>query len=92
LRPVAGTLEDSHALLAIADVASPHERCLSRRSGPSSSATAHVFFGRALLALYDALGRILIAPAEASAGAMLALIGGPYLVRVIRQRKPFEEA
>lgn len=50
------------------------------------------FFGGALLALCDALGRILIAPAEIPAGAMLALIGGPYLVWVVRQRKPLEEA
>jgi len=50
------------------------------------------FFGGALLALCDALGRVLIAPAEIPAGAMLALIGGPYLVWVVRQRKPLEEA
>ena len=50
------------------------------------------FLGGALLALCDALGRILIAPAEIPAGAMLALIGGPYLVWVVRQRKPLEEA
>jgi ABC-type Fe3+-siderophore transport system permease subunit len=49
------------------------------------------FFGGALLALCDALGRVLIAPAEIPAGAMLALIGGPYLVWVVRQRKPLEE-
>jgi iron complex transport system permease protein len=48
--------------------------------------------GGALLALCDALGRILIAPAEIPAGAMLALIGGPYLVWVVRQRKPLEDA
>jgi iron complex transport system permease protein len=50
------------------------------------------FFGGTLLALCDAIGRILIAPAEIPAGAMLALVGGPYLVWVIRQRKPLEEA
>ena len=43
-------------------------------------------FGGALLALCDALGRIVMAPAELPAGAVLALIGGPYLVWVIRQR------
>jgi hypothetical protein len=90
LRPVAGTLEDSHAFLAIADVA-PHERCWSRRSGSSSSATEHIFLGGAL-ALCKALGRILIAPAEIPAVAMLALIGDPYLIWVMCQRKPFEEA
>ncbi len=49
------------------------------------------FFGGALLAFCDALGRIVIPPSEIPAGAVLALIGGPYLVWVIRQRVPVEE-
>jgi iron complex transport system permease protein len=49
------------------------------------------FFGGALLAFCDALGRIIMPPAEIPAGAVLALIGGPYLVWVIRQRIPVEE-
>jgi iron complex transport system permease protein len=49
------------------------------------------FFGGALLALCDAVGRIVIPPAEIPAGAVLALIGGPYLVWAIRQRRPSEE-
>jgi iron complex transport system permease protein len=49
------------------------------------------FFGGALLAFCDALGRVVMAPAEIPAGAVLALIGGPYLVWVIRQRVPVEE-
>ena len=49
------------------------------------------FFGGALLAFCDALGRIVIPPAEIPAGAILAIIGGPYLVWVIRQRVPVEE-
>jgi iron complex transport system permease protein len=49
------------------------------------------FFGGALLAFCDALGRIIMPPAEIPAGAVLALIGGPYLVWVIRQRIPLEE-
>lgn len=47
--------------------------------------------GGALLALCDALGRVAIPPMELPAGAVLALIGGPYLVWVIRQRTPVEE-
>jgi iron complex transport system permease protein len=47
--------------------------------------------GGALLALCDAIGRIAMPPAELPAGAVLALIGGPYLVWVIRQRMPAEE-
>jgi len=47
--------------------------------------------GGALLALCDAIGRVIIPPAEIPAGAVLALIGGPYLVWIIRQRTPLEE-
>jgi iron complex transport system permease protein len=46
--------------------------------------------GGALLALCDAVGRIVVPPAELPAGAVLALIGGPYLVWVIRRRTPAE--
>jgi len=42
--------------------------------------------GGALLAACDALGRIVMAPAEVPAGAIMAIIGGPYLVWVLRQR------
>ena len=49
------------------------------------------FLGGALLALCDTIGRIVIPPAELPAGAVLALIGGPYLVWIIRQRAPAEE-
>jgi iron complex transport system permease protein len=47
--------------------------------------------GGALLALCDAVGRIVIPPMELPAGAVLALIGGPYLVWIIRQRTSREE-
>ncbi|GGH00958.1 FecCD family ABC transporter permease [Silvibacterium dinghuense] len=47
--------------------------------------------GGALLALCDAIGRIVMPPAELPAGAVVALIGGPYLVWIIRQRTPAEE-
>lgn len=42
--------------------------------------------GGALLASCDSLGRVLLAPAEIPAGAIMALLGGPYLVWLVRQR------
>jgi iron complex transport system permease protein len=42
--------------------------------------------GGILLASCDALGRIVMAPSEIPAGAVMAIIGGPYLVWVLRQR------
>jgi iron complex transport system permease protein len=42
--------------------------------------------GGVLLASCDAIGRIVMAPAEVPAGAIMAIIGGPYLVWVLRQR------
>ncbi len=44
------------------------------------------FLGGTLLAVCDAIGRVVVPPAEIPAGAVLALIGGPYLVWVIRGR------
>lgn len=43
-------------------------------------------FGGALLATCDTVGRLVIPPNEIPAGAVLALLGGPYLVWLIRQR------
>jgi iron complex transport system permease protein len=43
-------------------------------------------FGGLLLAVCDALSRVIIAPAEIPAGAMTAFIGGPYLVWLVRRR------
>lgn len=40
--------------------------------------------GGVLLASCDALGRVLLAPAEIPAGAITAFIGGPYLIWIIR--------
>jgi iron complex transport system permease protein len=48
------------------------------------------FLGGTLLALCDTIGRIVIPPAELPAGAVLALIGGPYLVWIIRRRAAVE--
>lgn len=44
------------------------------------------FLGGVLLAGCDALGRVVLAPAEIPAGAITACIGGPYLVWLVRQR------
>jgi iron complex transport system permease protein len=44
------------------------------------------FLGGVLLASCDAIGRVLLAPAEIPAGAITACIGGPYLVWLVRQR------
>jgi iron complex transport system permease protein len=41
--------------------------------------------GGALLASCDALGRVLLAPAEIPAGAITAFVGGPHLVWVVRK-------
>jgi iron complex transport system permease protein len=42
--------------------------------------------GGVLLAACDSLGRVLVAPAEIPAGAMMAVLGGPYLVWLVRHR------
>jgi iron complex transport system permease protein len=42
--------------------------------------------GGVLLACCDTIGRVLLAPAELPAGAVLAIIGGPYLVWLVRKR------
>ncbi len=44
------------------------------------------FFGGVLLAACDALGRVILAPAEIPAGAITACIGGPYLMWLLRRR------
>lgn len=43
------------------------------------------FLGGALLASCDAVGRVVLAPAEVPAGAITALIGGPHLVWLVRR-------
>jgi iron complex transport system permease protein len=42
--------------------------------------------GGILLAGSDAIGRVVAAPSEIPAGAVMAILGGPYLVWVLRQR------
>lgn len=44
------------------------------------------FLGGILLASCDAIGRIALAPAEVPAGVILALLGGPYLIWLVRER------
>jgi iron complex transport system permease protein len=45
-----------------------------------------LLLGGVLLACCDTIGRIAMAPAELPAGAVMALIGGPYLVWLVRRR------
>ena len=45
-----------------------------------------LFLGGVLLAGCDTIGRIVLAPAELPAGAVMALVGGPYLVWLVRRR------
>jgi iron complex transport system permease protein len=42
--------------------------------------------GGVLLAICDAVGRVVLSPAEVPAGVTLALLGGPYLVWLVRKR------
>jgi iron complex transport system permease protein len=42
--------------------------------------------GGVLLAGCDAIGRVIVAPSEIPAGAVMAILGGPYLIWVLRQR------
>lgn len=42
--------------------------------------------GGVLLAFCDAVGRVVLSPAEVPAGVILALLGGPYLVWLVRER------
>jgi iron complex transport system permease protein len=42
--------------------------------------------GGVLLAVCDTIGRMVMAPSEVPAGAVMAIAGGPYLVWVLRQR------
>jgi iron complex transport system permease protein len=44
--------------------------------------------GGVLLAACDAVGRWVMAPSEIPAGAVMAILGGPYLVWILRQRAP----
>ncbi|MBM7440546.1 ABC-type Fe3+-siderophore transport system permease subunit [Streptomyces sp. HB132] len=43
--------------------------------------------GGLLVRVADALGRTLVAPAQMSAGLMVALVGAPHFIRVLRQSR-----
>lgn len=45
-----------------------------------------LLLGGVLVAACDTLGRIVLAPAELPAGAVMAILGGPYLVWLVRRR------
>jgi iron complex transport system permease protein len=45
-----------------------------------------LLLGGVLLATCDTVGRMVLAPAELPAGAVMAVIGGPYLVWLVRRR------
>jgi iron complex transport system permease protein len=45
-----------------------------------------LLLGGVLLASCDTVGRIVLAPAELPAGAVMAIVGGPYLVWLVRKR------
>jgi iron complex transport system permease protein len=45
-----------------------------------------LLLGGVMLASCDTIGRIVLAPAELPAGAVMAIIGGPYLVWLVRRR------
>jgi iron complex transport system permease protein len=45
-----------------------------------------LLLGGVLVACCDTIGRIVLAPAELPAGAVMALVGGPYLVWLVRKR------
>jgi iron complex transport system permease protein len=64
----------------------PH--LVRERLGPDHRVVLPCSFlaGGVLLAACDALGRAVLAPAEVSAGALMAFIGGPYLVWALRRR------
>jgi iron complex transport system permease protein len=42
--------------------------------------------GGVLLATCDAIGRFVLTPSEVPAGAIMAIVGGPYLIWLVRQR------
>jgi iron complex transport system permease protein len=45
-----------------------------------------LLLGGVLLATCDTIGRVVLAPAELPAGAVMAVLGGPYLVWLVRRR------
>ncbi|MET7831144.1 iron ABC transporter permease [Streptomyces sp. NPDC005386] len=46
-----------------------------------------MLFGALLVCVADALGRTVVAPAQVPAGLMIALVGGPYFIWVLRKSR-----
>lgn len=46
-----------------------------------------MLLGGLLVCVADALGRTVVAPAQVPAGLMIALVGGPYFIWVLRQSR-----
>jgi iron complex transport system permease protein len=74
-------------LIAFVGLVSPH---LVRRFAPAThgfTLAASAAAGGALLLLADVLARTLIAPQEVPVGVLTALLGGAYLIWLLRQRR-----
>ncbi|WP_428837651.1 iron chelate uptake ABC transporter family permease subunit [Streptomyces olivaceiscleroticus] len=54
----------------------------ARRPGPTA-----VLLGGLLVCVADTLGRTLAAPAQLPAGVMIALVGAPYFIWVLRRSR-----
>jgi iron complex transport system permease protein len=67
-------------------VSSCSPRAHADRRGSSRPDAVRLLGGGVLLAVCDVVGRLVMAPSEVPAGAVMAMIGGPYLVWVLRPR------
>jgi iron complex transport system permease protein len=44
-------------------------------------------FGAALLLIADVIGRLLVRPSELEAGVMVAIIGAPVFIAIVRRKR-----
>ena len=75
-------------LVAFVGLVSPH---LVRRFAPAThgfTVVASAAAGGTLLLAADVLARTLIAPQEIPVGVLTALLGGGYLIWLLRKRRP----